>query len=353
MRKPQAMNVMVGSASRGGMRSVVDAYERDGFLEAQNIRVIYSYREGSFATRQIVLLRALLIYIWCLLTNRVALVHCHTAMWGSFWRKGLFASIARLFGIPVVLHLHGSEMKLFWAAQMPWVQRLIRRRLEKASQVIVLAQSWKAFIASIAPGANITVVPNYVATQLSAQRGEPSDDTILFLGLIGPRKGAFDLIRAFAVVRNLCPQARLLLGGNGQLAEAAALAAALHIADSVILLGWIDGPAKEALLRSAPIYVLPSHNEGLPMSVLEAMAAGAAVVTTRVGGLPELITDGIDGILIEPGDVDGLAAALLTLLNDAAMRARIADAGRRHVESHYSDSIVLPLLHHIYEKFQR
>lgn len=349
----RSMRVMIASASRGGMRSVVEAYERDGFLNAQNVRVIHAYAEGRFAARQILLLRALAAFILCLLTNRVELVHCHAAMWGSFWRKGLFASIARLFKIPVVLHLHGSEMKLFWAAQAPWVRHLIRRHLEKASRVVVLSESWKAFIETIAPGARITVVPNYVRIPPPADPAGRSAGMVLFLGLVGPRKGAFDLIRAFAAIRNDHPQARLVLGGNGQLAEAAVLAADLRIEDSVVLAGWVDGDAKAALLRTAPIYVLPSYNEGLPISILEAMAAGATVVTTRVGGIPELVTDGIDGTLLEPGDLGGLATALTTLLGDAGLRTRLADAGRRRVENHYSPNAVLPLLHRIYAEVRR
>ena len=349
----RGMKVMIAPASRGGMRSVIDAYERDGFLAAQNVRVIHSYREGSLAARQIMLLRALGAFLACLLTNRVELVHCHAAMWGSFWRKGLFASIARLFSVPIVLHLHGSETKLFWAKQRPWVQRLIRRHLEKASCVIVLSDGWKAFIRTIAPRAKIAVVPNYVRLPPPVDPIERSEDTILFLGLIGLRKGAFDLIRAFARVRDFHPRARLVIGGNGQVAEAGKLAAELRIADSVVLAGWVDGDAKAALLRSAPIYVLPSYNEGLPMSVLEAMAAGAAVMTTRVGGLPELITDGVDGTLLEPGDLDGLATGLRTLLDDAPLRTSLAEAGRRRIESHYSDAVVLPVLHRIYEDVRR
>ncbi len=351
--KGRALKVMIGSVARGGMRTVVEAYERDGFLSTQNVRLIHSYREGSFAMRQLVLLRALAAYIWCLLTNRVELVHCHAAMWGSFWRKGLFASIARLFGIPVVLHLHGSEMKLFWAAQRPWVQHLIRRHLELASRVVVLSESWKIFIETIAPRAKITVVPNYVCLPRPAAPQERNDATILFLGLIGPRKGTFDLIRAFAAVRHRHPKARLILGGNGEVAEAARLAADLRIENNVVLAGWVDGEAKVALLRSAPIYALPSYNEGLPMSVLEAMAAGLAVVATRVGGIPELVTDGVDGKLLEPGDLDGLADALLTLIGNSALRTRLAAAGRRRIESHYSDSVVLPRLHRIYEEVRR
>jgi glycosyltransferase involved in cell wall biosynthesis len=249
----------------------------------------------------------------------------------------------------VVLHLHGSEMKLFWAAQRSWARRLIRRHLEKASCVVVLSESWKAFIASIAPNAKVSVVPNYVRLPPPADPTAKDDGVILFLGLIGPRKGVFDLIKAFAALRSDHPQARLVLGGNGQVAEAAGLARDLRVEDRVALVGWVDGETKATLLRSSPIYVLPSYNEGLPMGVLEAMAAGAAVVTTRVGGIPELVTDGIDGTLLDPGDLDGLTNALRVLLSDTALRMRIAEAGRRRIESHYSDRVVLPQLHLIYE----
>lgn len=349
----KAMKLMIGSASRGGMRSVVEAYDRDGFLAAENVRVIFAYREGHFAARQIVLIRALAAFVWCLLSRRVELVHCHASVWGSFWRKGVFASLARLFGIPVVLHLHGSEMKQFWAAQRPWAQRLVRRHLEKATRVVVLSESWKAFIGAVAPKASIAVVPNYVRVPPGREPDRRGEDTVLFLGLIGPRKGTFDLIRAFAAVRSRHPRARLVLGGNGQVAEATQLATDLCIQDSVVIAGWVDGDAKAELLRSAPIYVLPSHNEGLPVSVLEAMAAGAAVVTTRVGGLPELVTDGVHGTLVEPGDLDGLAEALNTLLGDRAMQNRMAAAGRQRIEENYSDRVVLPRLHRIYADVRR
>jgi glycosyltransferase involved in cell wall biosynthesis len=347
------IKIMVGSGSRGGMRTVIEAYERDGFLAAHGVHLVHSYREGSFLLRQLVLLQALAAYAWLLATKRVDLVHCHAAMWGSFWRKGLFASLARLLRIPVVLHLHGSEFKLFWARQPRWAQWLIRQHLEKATRVIVLSQSWEAFIRGIAPGADIIVVPNYVPVPPPGDAGEQHPHTILFLGLIGPRKGAFDLIRAFAMVCRDHPQARLIIGGNGQLAEARTLADQLGLGKQVIFPGWVEGEAKAALLRSAAIYVLPSYNEGLPMSVLEAMAAGLAVVTTRVGGLPELITDGVDGRLLEPGDLKGLSAALCDMLADCGRRSAMAEAGRRRVQLAYSDGAVLPILDQLYDGLRR
>jgi glycosyltransferase involved in cell wall biosynthesis len=344
---------MIWNAARGGMRSVVEAYIRDGFTDRENIRLIHAYGDGGFAARQLILLRALAVFAWCLARYRVELVHCHSAMRGSFWRKGLFASLARLFRVPVLLHLHGSEMKLFYRSQRPFVQNIIRNHLERATRVLVLSESWKEFIECVAPAARITVVPNYVKISEHMNSKDRLSQDIVFMGLVGPRKGTFDLIRAFHDIHDRHPDVRLIIGGNGQIAEAKALISELKLADRVSLAGWVDEKTKAQLLARSAIYALPSYNEGLPMSVLEAMAAGLAVVTTRVGGLPELVTDRVDGLLLDPGDRMGLARALSELLSDVDLRTRIAKAGVQRIKDHYSDRVVLPMLRSIYDACKR
>jgi glycosyltransferase involved in cell wall biosynthesis len=344
------IQIMVWCAARGGMRSVVEAYRNDGFLAAENVRLVTSYVDGGFLWRQVVLLGGLARFVWLLATRRVGLVHCHAAMRGSFWRKGIFSSIARLFGKPVILHLHGSEMTAFYHGLPPWARSLVRRHLEKATCVIALSESWRDFIRSIAPAANVVVVPNYVKLPPVPDIAARNAGEILFLGLVGDRKGVFDLIPAFAAVHRDHPSARLIIGGNGEIERAKLCALENGVSDAVELVGWTDGPAKAALLARAGMFVLPSHNEGLPMSVLEAMSNGLPVISTRIGGIPELITDGVDGILIESGDVDGLAAALADLLSNAALRDRLGIAARERIALCYSDTVVLPMLGRLYRE---
>lgn len=341
------MKIMVWNAARGGMRSVVEAYQRDGFLNKEDVTLVTSYVDGGFLHRQLILLKGLFQFLVLLVTKRIELVHVHSAMRGSFWRKSIFARLARLFGVPVLLHLHGSEMKPFYERQSPSLKREIQRQLEKATRVVVLSESWREFIAQIAPAARITVVPNYVTMPALPPATARDPHKVLFLGLIGQRKGTFDLIPAFAAVSGH-PDVKLVIGGNGQIEEARAAVADCHAQSRIELAGWVSGDAKEAHLMRSGIYVLPSYNEGLPMSVLEAMAAGLAVITTRVGGIPELITHGVDGLLVEAGDRQALTSAVQMLLDDEPLRQRIAEAGRLRVEQHYSDRAVLPLLHRLY-----
>lgn len=347
------MKITVWCAARGGMRSVVEAYGRDGFLDRQGVHLIASYTDGSFLKRQIVLIKALAAFFWHLCTKQVTLVHIHAAMRGSFWRKSLFSSLARMFGVPVVLHLHGSEMKPFYNSLPPFFQKLVRYHLEKATRVIVLSESWRSFVASIAPAARITVVPNYVTVPALPVPSDRKPQDILFLGLIGPRKGTFDLIHAFASIAPQYPDARLIIGGNGQVAEARQLVQQVGMEKRIHLAGWVGQEEKKALLDKSGIYVLPSYNEGLPMSVLEAMAAGLAVVTTKVGGIPELITDQVDGLLVEAGDRAALSAAMAAILGNDETRLRLAHAGRERIKSHYSDEVMLPVLDNIYAECER
>lgn len=347
------MKIMVWSAERGGMRSVVEAYERDGFIAQQDVKLIRSHDEGSLWRRQLILLGALVIYLWTLTTCKVELVHCHASVRGGFWRKAIFAAIARAFGIPVLFHLHGSETKKFYREQMRWVQGVISRELERASRVLVLSESWKTFVLSIAPKSRPVVVPNYVCIPPQPRPAPRSTVNLLFLGLVGPRKGVFDLLQAFANGQKQFPGLRLTIAGNGEIERAKDAARACGILDAVTFAGWVDGPGKTALLELADIYILPSYNEGLPMSVLEAMAYRLPVITTTVGGIPELITDRAHGWLLEPGDVAGLERAIVTLASSPAMREQLGLAGYERVSRHYSKSVVLPLLRSVYLECSR
>jgi glycosyltransferase involved in cell wall biosynthesis len=347
------VKIMIWNAAPGGMRSVVDGYVADGFVARHDFRLIASYGEGGFWVRQWLLVKALFAYLRLLATARVELVHIHAAMRGSFWRKAIFAVIARRFGVPVVLHLHGSEMKDFYAAQSAPVKRLIGGQLEAAACVLVLSQSWQRFVAGIAPRARIVVAPNFVDIPATPPGRARSGRVILFLGLVGERKGVFDLLEALALARAEHDDLELIVGGAGAIERARVEARRLGVADSVEFLGWVGPQEREALFRRADIFALPSRNEGLPMSVLEAMARGLPVIATPVGGVPELIDDGVNGILVPPGDAQALARAIARLASDPAARAALGAAARQTILARHSAAVVLPGVEAAYAQAKR
>lgn len=343
---------MLCTDARGGMSSVVRNYRRDGLFDRYPVRLLITHEEGGTVRRLWRAARALATLLWWLLHGRVAAVHSHMAMRGSFWRKSVFNTLARAFGVPVIAHLHGSEFRQFVGSQPPWRQRLIRRELEACTQVVVLSASWAKLVREIAPAASVVEIPNHVDLPAVAQPGPVEaghGPVVLFLGLVGDRKGVFDLLPAFAQALGDAPAMRLIVAGNGEVARAERMAQELGVGGRVQFPGWVDGVAKEALLASASIYVLPSHNENFPVSVLEAMARALPVVTTRVGGIPELVRDGIDGLLVEPGDVAALASALASLASDQELQRRLGASGRSRIETTFSPDVVLPRLYAVYD----
>ncbi|MCL6262743.1 glycosyltransferase family 4 protein [Craterilacuibacter sp. RT1T] len=343
--------VMLCTAGRGGMLSVVERYQADGLFSRWNVRLLSPHEEGSLSRRLWVALRALLIFCRELLLRRVSLLHCHVAMAGSFWRKSVFAWLAFACRVPVIFHLHGSDLKPWYAAQSPFLQKCIRSTLEHCSAVLVLSDSWADYIHSLAPTARVQVLPNYVELpSVTLSRQVQPVVNILFLGIIGERKGVFDLLPAFAQARAIYPFMRLQIGGNGELEQARRQAEALGLAADVDFLGWVGGAERDKLLAEADLMVLPSYNEGLPISLLEAMAWSLPIISTRVGGIPELVSDGVSGLLLDAGDIDGLRDALLRLALDASLRKSMGQAGRLRVASTFSRAAVLPVLEALYAK---
>ena len=295
--------------------------------------------------------QALITFLACLRDNKVDLVHIHVSERGSVLRKSIIALIAFAFSKPVIMHTHGCEFHLFYESLPKVINRLLSKIWQNCACVIALSNSWKQTYVSkldlepdqVLVGYNPVVVPRNITPK------EKSDKTtILFLGKINQRKGVFDLLAAVAQLYANYPQKiypekfELIIAGNGEINKAIALAKELEIDSIVTFPGWINIEQRDRLLEAADIFVLPSYNEGLPMALLEAMSWKLPVITTPVGGIPEIIIHEQTGLLIEPGNIQQMLVSIQTLIHDQSLREKLGNAA-------YKQALLLDIEHYSHD----
>ena len=263
----------------------------------------------------------------------VALQHC-AASW--FNAPAEQAASARR----VILYLHGGAFDRYHAGLSSLERAWVRRSIQGARVVLVLSESWADWLRQAIGHPDVRVLPNPVLPAVLPTDVPREAQTLLFLGRLEPEKGVFVLVEALARLAPAHPQLRAVLAGEGDLAGVRKAALDAGVAGRIELPGWVDGDAKARLLARAGIFVLPSRFEGLPMALLEAQAAGLPVVATRVGGIPQVVTDDDNGRLAEPDDVASLVAALGPLLDDAPRAARMGARGRERVLAGYGTARV-------------
>jgi glycosyltransferase involved in cell wall biosynthesis len=341
--------VMLSTSGTGGIVSVVEGYQRDGLFERWGIHLVVTNVDGSLFCRLNKNILAFTNVIVLAAKRRIALLHCHVACKGSFWRKSLFAALGRFFGIPVIMHLHAGETENFYNSLSVFAKRIVTQQFTAANVVIVLSESWQKFVLKVAPKAHVVVIPNYVEMPKSIKMTKKTNQiVVLFLGTVNGRKGVYDLLSAFSDAVKHIPQLFLSIGGDGDIESARNFAHELGIEAHVEFLGWVSGDEKNELFQAADIFVLPSYIEGLPVSVLEAMSWGIPVITTTVGGIPELIDNYVNGFLISPGDICTIQSLLERLALDPAIRLQIGTAGKDIVKKRFSKEVVLPKLELLY-----
>ena len=254
----------------------------------------------------------------------------HAVSGRDLLKNGAVVLAARATRTPIVLRIHGGNFDRAYREAGSLEQAIVRRILRAADRVVLLSHSWESVVKSIEPAARTTVIPNSVdcdvLAQTQQQRPAGAED-VLMLGNFCERKGHFDAVDAAAMVSKSHPRVRFhFFGAERDAGALAALQAKVREAGlqrTVNFLAPVFGPEKLDRIASAGIFILPSHTENMPMAVMEAMAAGMAVVATRVGAIPEMIDDGETGVLIEPRQPARLAEAIVRLLDDPQARRRI------------------------------
>lgn len=328
--------LMLGThiTTMGGIASVVRNYFDYGMMDRLRICYMATHRDGSKIRKILFYLKQ--VPLIALKMPACRLVHIHTSQGWSFRRLLVLFLIAKLLRKATIWHVHGSSFDAYFDKASKMEKTLIRLALSRASRVIALSEHWRGKLSAMAPAARIVVIRNAVNVPryrvLDRRRHEPV--AVLFLGRLGQRKGIYDLLRAIDVVRER--PIRFVLAGDGDVEQVRQIIRQRQLQEQVDVPGWVDADAVTGLLRDADIYVLPSYDEGLPMGVLEGMAAGLPVISTPVGGIPEAVIDGQNGFLVAPGDSATLAEKLLLLANNMELWRAASRASSLLAETEFS-----------------
>jgi glycosyltransferase involved in cell wall biosynthesis len=346
--------LMVGPdrSLRGGIVTVVDGYF-DAGLSACCAHLDY-HGTGvgtNLLTKSLSFAKSLSAY------KRVVdgydIVHLHISAKGSYQRKKIMARIARERGKRVILHEHSGEFARDFEAGGAAFRKDVCATFGAADRVIVLSEEWRDyFAANVCDVSRLVVLHNGV--KMPSEACSPgSHPDVLFLGRLDENKSPDVLMRAARNALAEFPNMRLLFGGDGDIDRYRALAGELGIASRCDLFGWVSGEDKERLFQRAGIYCLPSKNEAMPMSVMEAMAHGIPTIATNVGGVPQLIEDGVDGLLMNVDDEGRLSELLLELERSPERRVEVGAAGRRKIQDKFTIDVSIDRLVGVYEELMR
>ncbi len=321
-----------GRGGQGGIDRLMDMImdERARLGDSRIAVEIAPTRGGrGLIAAQFVFAKFLLRMAWLCLTRRLDLVHINLASRGSTLRKLVVFSLARMAGVKTVIHLHGPDFRQFWDEANGAVAGAIGWMFRKADRIIVLGTVWRDLIATRIPEAmeRIVIMANAVPRPHLAHATTIGTVRILFLGRLGERKGTPQLVEALHRLKTV-PGWAATMAGDGDIQGTKRVVTTLGLDDRIEIPGWVDPDGAARLLSTSDILVLPSFDENLPMSVIEAMANGLAIVATPVGAVEDIIINGVTGLLVVPGNIDSLTASLKRLILDPDLRKKLGNGAQ-------------------------
>lgn len=323
---------------KGGIGSVIAIY-KNYFTES---KYISTYPSEFKSARLVEFIKGLLSITKIMLIDKsLKIVHIHCASNGSFLRKSIVVMLSKTFGKKIILHMHGGGFKNFYQKN-DLLKYYIRFIMNRCTYVICLSDEWKEFYCQTIKIKNVIAINNPVKIKNIIHIKKPEKEIkILFLGKLCEEKGIFQLIEYFKssdIASN--KRFKLIICGLGESEKLYKMISDPILHDLIEYRGWVEGSEKENLINESDIYILPSHFEGLPMSILESMSAGKPIIATRVGGIPSIVLEKKNGWLMDVGAFDQLNRILTEIMDSPELLIKYGKQSREYALSYHPDTVI-------------
>ena len=323
--------------SHGGMATVIEDIRNSEVLNSKfDIDIFASYIDGNLLVRMCYSIYAFLKFLS--VYKKYDLFHIHTASFGSTFRKYCYLKVIKRAGKKAIVHIHGAKYLIFYESLNHKQKRFVMDYLNHADLVLALSKDWKDKFDTVFHLKNCKVLENGIdAKQYAAaiENDPGSSHSFAVMGRLGERKGTYDLLNACEQVVKIIPDFKCYLAGDGEIEKVKKIIKQKGLERNIEVVGWIHFEEKLRLLKKISTVVLPSYNEGLPMSILEGMAAGKAIISTNVGAIPEVISQK-NGILVEPGDIHTLSKTLIRCCQDTKMVRQMSIENIQKINNEFS-----------------
>ena len=339
--------VATSSNTRGGITSVINLYKSTELWKNWNCVWIETHIDKSLIIKIWFFIKSILRFI--ILIPNASIVHIHLSGPTSTNRKQIFIKLSKLFKKKIIIHFHAFSEKSSIDVNY---KKLYSKTFNSADSIIVLSKSWKQGIINdlnICKN-RIKVIFNPCPT-IKLNQSIQKENIILFAGTLNERKNYRTLIKAFAIIAKEFPSWKLVFAGNGEVEQAINIARTLGVENQVDFKGWISGSDKHQLFSKATVFCLPSYAEGFPMAVLDAWAYGLPVITTPVGGIPEVARDGENMILFNPDDFQYLAQKIKQLIINQELQIKLSNAALSFAHNQFSLKRIESDIREIYESY--
>lgn len=296
----------------GGMSSVVKTYCQ---FAGPYFHFICTYKDGSILLKLINLLQSLfLINYYCVFRN-INIVHIHTASNRSFFKNTIFLMISKLYRKKVILHIHGGAFEEYYQRHKKFCSHICSH----ADYLIAVSKYFKTFFEKHHLNHHIDVLYNAVDISENIHKRHTNHFELTFMGAININKGVYDILRCVSKHKDYFVNMKVNICGLGETDNLLKYIKTNKLEDIVYYHGWVSGNKKALILAGTTIYLQPSYYESLGISIIEAMSYSIPIVASNVGGIPDLVQNGVNGFLINPGDDESLFQSIKIILDNEVL----------------------------------